>query len=130
MALTHEQTQELRTFIDGRRTTLVAELQRGTDRVREDQHEAIAGPAPDPGDESVATLIADLDHADVARDVAELRSLDAACDRMQEGSYGVCADCGIDIPFARLKANPSAERCIDCQSKFEKTYAQPTGTSL
>jgi len=130
MALTQDQAQELARAIEGRRSTLIAELQRGTERVREDDHDTVAGTVPDPGDESVATLIKDLDHADVSRDVAELRSLEAARGRMQEGSYGVCIDCGIDIPFARLQATPSAERCIACQEKYEKTYATPGGSSL
>jgi len=130
MALTENQAQELARAIEGRRSTLIAELQRGTERVREDNHDVVAGTVPDPGDESVAALIADLDHADVSRDVAELRSLEAARGRMQEGRYGVCIDCGIDIPFARLQATPSAERCIACQEKYEKTYATPGGSSL
>jgi len=130
MALTQNQERELAKAIDGRRATLISELQQGTERVREDQHDAIAGTVPDAGDESVAALIADLDHAEVSRDVAELRSLEAARSRMKEGSYGVCSTCGIDIPFARLQATPSAERCITCQEKYEKTYAQPTGSSL
>jgi len=130
MALTENQAQELARAIDGRRSTLITELQSGTERVREDNHDVIAGSVPDPGDESVAALIADLDHADVARDVAELRALEAARGRLQEGSYGVCIDCGGDIPFARLQATPSAERCIACQEKYEKTYATPGGSSL
>lgn len=130
MALNDNQAKELAKVIDGRRAVLIADLQRGTERVREDDHDTVAGTVPDPGDESVAALIADLDHADVSRDVAELRSLEAARSRMEDGSYGVCSSCGIDIPFARLQANPSAERCITCQEKFEKTYAQQTGTSL
>ena len=131
MALTQQQAKDLRNVIDGRRSALIGELQRAADRVRgEDQHETLAGSAPDAGDESVAALIADLDHADISRDVAELRTLEAARHRMDEGSYGICIDCGIEIPFARLKANPGAERCIACQEKYEKLYAQPTGTSL
>ena len=130
MALTDHQAKQLAQVIDSRRAVLIADLQRGTERVREDEHETIAGKVPDPGDESVAALIADLDHADVSRDVAELRSLEAARIRMTEGSYGVCSSCGVDIPFARLQAAPSAERCITCQEKFEKTYAQTTGSSL
>ena len=131
MALTQDQTQELRNAIDGRRAVLIADLHRGTDRVRDqDQHESIAGAAPDPGDESVATLIADLDHADVSRDLAELRALEAARERMQQGSYGVCSNCGTDIPFARLRANPGAERCIDCQAQYEKTHVAVHRSSL
>jgi|SRR5688572_29985596 len=130
MALTHDQARQLAEAIDGRRSTLIAELQQGTERVRQDEHDAIAGTVPDPGDESVAALIKDLDHADVSRDVAELRALEAARGRMQEGRYGVCIDCGVDIPFARLQAAPSAERCIECQENYEKTHAHARGSSL
>jgi phage/conjugal plasmid C-4 type zinc finger TraR family protein len=78
----------------------------------------------------VATLIGDIDHADVSRDMNELRALDAARERMAEGSYGVCADCGSEIEFARLKATPTALRCLRCQTLHEKTFASPGGSSL
>lgn len=130
MALTQEQAQELRGAIEQRRTALLAELRKDVSRSREQQYGELAGAAPDPGDESVADLIADLDLAEVERDVGELRQLDAARSRIEEGSYGVCVQCGRDIQFERLRANPSALRCIDCQSLFEKTHAQPTGSSL
>jgi RNA polymerase-binding transcription factor DksA len=38
-------------------------------------------------------------------------------------SYGRCADCGLEIPFERLKAEPAALRCIDCQRVHEHTHA-------
>ena len=127
MALPPEPAHELRRVIDGRRAALLSELRKDVDRSREQQYRDLAGPAPDPGDESVADLIADLDHAEVEREVGELRMLDAARSRMDEGSYGECVQCGTDIQYERLRANPSALRCIDCQSLFEKTYAQGGG---
>ncbi|HZM33111.1 MAG TPA: TraR/DksA family transcriptional regulator [Burkholderiales bacterium] len=130
MALTRDQTEELRSMMEERRRVLLAELQEGTERARADLREDLAGPAPDAGDESVATLIGDLDHADVSRDLAELRALDAARERMKEGSYGVCSDCGGEIDYPRLKAAPAALRCIRCQTLHEKTYASPSGSSL
>ena len=130
MALTQEQAKELRGAIEQRRSALLAELRKDVSRSREQQYGELAGPAPDPGDASVADLIADLDHAEVERDVGELRQLDAARSRIEEGSYGECSQCGRDIQFERLRANPSALRCIDCQTLYEKTYAQPTGSSL
>ena len=132
MALTEKQTQELHTAIEQRRTALIAELQEDVERARGDRFEDLAGAAPDSGDESVATLIADLDHAEVGRDLTELRGLEAARSRLTDGSYGVCADCGADIGFERLRVNPSAVRCINCQTVHEKTYAggAPAGSSL
>ena len=130
MALTPQQTQELQATIEQRRSALLAELREDVERVRRDRHEDLAGAAPDPGDESVATLIADLDHADVGRDLDELRGLEAARGRLSDGSYGVCLDCGGEIGFERLRANPSAVRCIRCQTIHEKTYAAPSSSSL
>jgi DnaK suppressor protein len=130
MALTPQQTQELQHTIERRRAALLAELREDIERVRKDRHEDLAGPAPDAGDESVATLIADLDRADADRDFSELRGLEAARTRIAEGSYGTCANCGGEIGFARLRANPAAVRCIACQAQHEKTYAGSTGSSL
>ena len=130
MALTASQTEELQATIEERRAALIAELREDVERTRRDRFQDLAGPAPDAGDESVARLIADLDHADVGRDVSELRGLDAARSRIAEGSYGICVDCGGEIDFKRLCANPAAVRCFDCQRVHEKTYAVPGGSSL
>jgi len=130
MGLTQEQTQELHTTVERRRAALRAEVERGLGKVRADRLEDLAGASPDPGDESVASLISDLDQADTSRDLSELRSLDAAHERIAEGSYGTCIECGRDIGFARLQATPAAERCIACQTQYEKTHASPSGSTL
>lgn len=130
MALTPEQTQELQAVVEKRRTVLLAEFSRDLGKMRADRLVDLAGPAADPGDESVASLISDLDQADASRDLLELRMLDTAHTRMADGSYGTCIGCGADIDFARLRANPGAERCIDCQTLFEKTHAQPSGSTI
>ena len=129
MALTPPQTQSLQKLIEQRRAALMEELREDAERVRRDRHEDLAGASPDPGDESVAALIADIDHADMGRDLNELRALELARARLSDGSYGICIDCGRDIGFERLKANPSAQRCIEDQTKYEKTYGSgPTPT--
>jgi DnaK suppressor protein len=130
MALTEQETRELRDGIERRRAALMSELRADAERLRSDRFEDLAGPAPDPGDESVATLIADLGHADMGRDLSELRALEAARARLADGSYGICAECGGDIGFARLRANPAAVRCVDCQRVYEKTFAGPSTSSL
>jgi len=37
--------------------------------------------------------------------------------RMEEGSYGVCAVCGIKIPEERIKALPYTDKCFVCADK-------------
>lgn len=54
----------------------------------------------------------------LARDAEiELRELDAAAERVADGSYGVCERCGDPIADARLEALPAARRCIGCVRK-------------
>ncbi|MFM7026135.1 MAG: TraR/DksA family transcriptional regulator [Limnohabitans sp.] len=55
-------------------------------------------------------------------ETAELAAIDAALERLAQGQYGQCQDCGITIPEARLAAYPMALRCIDCQTAAEKTH--------
>jgi DnaK suppressor protein len=75
------------------------------------------------------------DEMDVARSLAEaetraflldreeskLRAIDAALARLERGDYGVCANCGEDIPLARLEAVPFAMYCVDCQHERTQT---------
>lgn len=54
------------------------------------------------------------------RDLQELREIEAARQRMREGRYGQCVDCGIDIALERLKVQPAAARCLNCQASVER----------
>ena len=130
MALTPSQTEKLQHLIDKRRGALLAELREDAARTREHPYAEHAGPAPDTGDESVATLIADLEQADLTRDLGEFRALEAARERIQQGDYGICIDCGSDVGFERLKAFPAALRCVQCQQRREKTYGGEPKPSL
>lgn len=49
-----------------------------------------------------------------------LQKIDAALEKIEEGSYGRCAMCGEDIGMKRLQARPVADLCIDCKSQQEK----------
>lgn len=130
MALTSKQFEELRKRVEKRRAELLAELREDAARARDEPYSEHAGIAPDTGDESVATLIADLEQADMTRDLDELRAMDAAWQRIKDGSYGVCVDCGGDIGYERLAASPAAMRCVTCQSRHEKTYGGSPRPSL
>jgi RNA polymerase-binding transcription factor DksA len=127
MALTREQSIELGAVIEQRRQALFAEIRDDLERVRRDQFGELAGPAPDPGDQSVADLIADLEQFDLGRDLDELRAVEAARERLFEGKYGVCVNCGLDIEYDRLRASPAAIRCIDCQRAHEKEHGPRGG---
>lgn len=44
----------------------------------------------------------------------EIQQLSNAITRIDNGSYGVCANCGDDIAVERLKVQPAATKCITC----------------
>ena len=63
---------------------------------------------------------------DQARDLAvqvsaeqTLKLVDDALVRFDNGTYGLCLDCGQEIDAARLEAIPYAPLCLSCQSKRE-----------
>ncbi|MGV6803717.1 MAG: TraR/DksA family transcriptional regulator [Ruegeria sp.] len=46
----------------------------------------------------------------------EARRLATALDRITEGEFGYCEDCGEEIPHGRLKLDPAAGKCVSCAS--------------
>jgi len=46
-----------------------------------------------------------------------LAEVEHAIEKLDEGTYGVCEDCGKEIPATRLDAMPSSRYCIDCAGK-------------
>ncbi len=62
----------------------------------------------------------ELEFALGEHETAELDTLDNALQRIEAGTYGLCMDCGADIPPERLHAAPEAARCLACQGKQER----------
>lgn len=106
------------------------ELQRTRAKSMEENPGQVAERARDSEDDSFATLVVDTNLTEIERDVDELRMIDSALQRISAGTYGNCVDCGQPIPVPRLKAEPTAERCIQCQEMFEKTHASARTPSL
>ena len=51
-----------------------------------------------------------------------LDRIEAAIERIQDGTYGQCEECGAKIPKARLKAIPYANFCVECASRAEQSW--------
>ena len=50
----------------------------------------------------------------------KLAAIDDALGRIDEGSYGLCEECGLDIAEGRLAALPFTRLCVSCQSDRER----------
>jgi DnaK suppressor protein len=49
-----------------------------------------------------------------------LKKVNEALDRMKKQTYGICEQCGEDIPYKRLKARPVTTFCIECKTLQEQ----------
>ncbi len=54
------------------------------------------------------------------RDRKKLSEIDLALERIQDGSYGYCEDCGEPVAEKRLEVLPFTRVCVDCQSRYER----------
>src|SRR6266545_6258855 len=53
--------------------------------------------------------------------VERANKLAEALDRLREGEYGLCVECGEPIAPARLRAMPEVTTCVRCQDQLERT---------
>jgi DnaK suppressor protein len=69
--------------------------------------------AGDERDRELSLLLTD-------RDKEKLFAINEALEKLKEGTYGICEDCGDKIGQGRLKVMPLAKYCVNCQSKIER----------
>lgn len=46
-----------------------------------------------------------------------IKTIEAALQRMEEGTYGICVECGAEIPYERLEIIPETPYCVQCAAK-------------
>ncbi|TAN42360.1 MAG: TraR/DksA family transcriptional regulator [Nitrospirae bacterium] len=73
----------------------------------------------DDGDLSVVDLAEDISLKQLSTHRETLIKIDIALQKLEDGSYGLCEDCGDDISEERLRIMPFAIFCRDCQEKKE-----------
>jgi RNA polymerase-binding protein DksA len=108
------------------RTALLDERQR-VQRALEYLHEETDGSEQDDrgnelstadnhlGDMASSTFDRELDYTLEEGAEAVLRRIEAALQRIENGSYGTCERCGKEIGEERLEVRPWANLCVDCQ---------------
>lgn len=129
--LSSDQMDRIRASLDERRRALLADVRETLENTENQQYVEIIGRAPvDAGDASVSDELADLNLTMLDRHVSELRAIEATEARMAGGTYGECDECGGEIGYERLLAQPTAVRCVLCQEQYEKTHATQATPSL
>jgi DnaK suppressor protein len=54
------------------------------------------------------------------RDRKLINKIQKTISKLENGNYGTCDSCGIDIPYERLKLRPVADLCIECKQAQEE----------
>jgi len=96
------------------------ELHRNGDGMRDeladyDQH---------PADQGTETFEQELDETTLIILEDEERQVKQAQRALADGKYGICVDCGKEIPAARLQAIPESIRCVEDQRLYEARLRQ------
>jgi RNA polymerase-binding protein DksA len=73
-----------------------------------------------PGDMATSTFDRELDATLEGNEERLLQAIDAALQRIEDGTYGICQNCGQPIGEERLEALPWTTRCIDCKRREER----------
>ena len=80
-----------------------------------------------PGDQGTETFMQEMDETTAMILDDEAARVKEAQQRLAEGNYGVCVDCGKDIPAARLEVAPESIRCVEDQRAHEARLRQGGG---
>lgn len=102
---------------------LIGETNRTVEHMQRD-----ASNFPDPVDRASQEEEFSLELRTRDRERKLIRKINEAMERIQEGDYGYCLECGSEIGVKRLEARPTATQCIECKTIAEIREKQ-TGTS-
>lgn len=75
-----------------------------------------------PEDVDLAQALSDRETTDILVHLLDENraQVERALERVKAGAYGMCEDCGHKIPSERLKYQPSATRCVECQGRWDR----------
>jgi DnaK suppressor protein len=89
--------------------------------LEEETGELVSGSADQHmADTATETVDREIDYTLEEHDGRLLQAIDEALARIEASTYGICVNCGAQIPPERLEAMPWATLCIDCKRKEER----------
>ncbi len=109
----------LQRMLLGKRQEIMREIEGNLGQsLTEDQQRRLES-ARDVGDQALMDLDRELGISLMEMRNRRRQAIDEALMRLNEGTYGICAECGIEVSEKRLEAVPFAKLCVQCQSRQE-----------
>ena len=109
----------LQRMLLGKRQEIMREIEGNLGQsLTEDQQRRLES-ARDVGDQALMDLDRELGISLMEMRNRKRQAIDEALTRLSEGTYGICAECGIEVSEKRLEAVPFAKLCVQGQSRQE-----------
>ena len=109
-----KQHKHFRAILETLKSELLQDIER-TVHTMQDEATVFADPNDRASQESDIAL--ELRNRDRERKL--IKKIDEALGRLENGEYGYCDSCGVEIGLKRLEARPTATMCIDCKTLEE-----------
>jgi len=111
--------EALQQMLMGKRQEILKEIEGSLGQsLTEDQQRRLES-ARDVGDQALMDLDRELGISLMEMRNRRRQAIDEALTRLNEGTYGICAECGVEISERRLEAVPFAKLCVECQAREE-----------
>jgi DnaK suppressor protein len=111
---------DLKKILEDRRREILSEVQDKIRDVRTEGNTQKLNEVFDAGESSDTDIQEDIELALIQMKAETLQKINEALNRLEEGAYGHCYECGDDIAEQRLRALPFAVRCKDCEQEREQ----------
>ena len=120
MSLTRTQSDTLKQLMEERAMDLERRIRETLPKPADETTLERTGVSQDEVDDATTNAEEHFNHTLHRHYVDEMRQIEAARERAGSGLLDCCTDCGDDIGYQRLSAQPFAVRCLDCQDRYER----------
>lgn len=111
--------ERLRKLLIQKREEIIREAKNEIKKFKSGENRQLVETVMDDGDLSVVDMAEDISLKQLSTHRETLIKIDTALRKLDEGTYGICEECGEDISEERLKIMPFAIYCRDDQEKKE-----------
>jgi DnaK suppressor protein len=109
-----KQVEHFRAILNGWKAQLMNKVDETVHHMQDE-----AANFPDPNDRASQESEFDMELRTRDRERKLIKKIDESMDDLDEGEYGYCSHCGVEIGIRRLEARPTATQCIDCKTLNE-----------
>ena len=117
-----QQIQHFKNILNAWKKELMEEVDRTVHHMQDE-----SGNLPDPNDRATQEEEFSIELRARDRERKLIRKIDSTLKTIDNGEYGYCEECGVEIGIRRLEARPTATLCIDCKTLAEIKEKQTMG---